>query len=297
MEGFYIAVLSIATIILMLILTTLGVAMRKGNADVAWPPGDAAKCPIGWEAGTTLTQCKIPDAQLISGEIYSTYSSTAPLEPGYKENTGTADADWTSTVGAATYASQKFTVTVMDDIQARAFTVNRPIKIESTAGKIAIVDPVNIFKATYTYTTASTLTTSSSYNVYTSYVDAVKGVNSVGTGTTASTSATVLTFNIKPTVTLPATIYAVLSTENAISNAGISNVKTLTGTGTYYTPESKTVSFTVTSGSSAMTATGDIYFKKAYFDFNGATDTRCGKKVFAKKYNLTWDGVSEYNKC
>ena len=295
MEGFYIAVLSIATIILMLILTTLGVAMRKGNADVAWPPGDAAKCPIEWEAGTTLTQCKIPDAQLISGEIYSTYSSTAPSEPGYKENTGTDSADWTGTVGAATYSSSlsKFTVTVMDDIQARAFTVNRPIKIVGVIGKIAIVDAVNIIKATYT-TTTSTLTTSSSYNVYTSYVDAVKGVNSVGTGTT--TSATVLTFNIKPTVTLPTTIYAVLSTENAISNTGISNVKTLTGS---YTPEYKTVSFTATatSDSSTMTAPGPIYFKKAYFDFNGATDTRCGRKVFAEKYNLIWEGVSNYNKC
>ena len=291
MEGFYIAVLSIATIILMLILTTLGVAMRKGNADVAWPPGDAAKCPIGWEAGTTPTQCKIPDAQLISGEIYSTYSSTSPLEPGYKENTGNGDADWTGAVGTATYASSssKFTVPVTDDIQARAFTVNRPIKIGNSDGKIITVDAVSIIRATYTNTsTTSTLTTSSSYKVYTSYVDAVKGVNSVGTGT--GTSATVLTFDIKPTVTLPATIYAVLTTETAINNAGISNVKTLTGA---YTTETKTVSFTATN--TALTTTGAIYFKKAYFDFG--TSTRCSNKVFAKKYNLIWDGVSNYNKC
>ena len=290
MEAFYIAVLVIAVVILMLILTTLGVAMRKGNADVAWPPGDAAKCPIGWEAGGTPTQCKIPDASLISGEIYSTYSSTGPLELGYKENTGTDPADWTTStipIDKVAYVSPNFTVTVTDEIQARAFTQNRPIKIDNANGKITNVPTKSTVKATYTTTG---LVTNSSYKVYTTYVDAVKGVNSVGTGTATATSTPLLIFDIKPTATLITPIYAVKTTETAISDAGLSNVKTLTGT---YTPESKTVSFTATG----ITAAGAIYFKKAYFDFNDATYTRCGKKVFAKKFNLIWDGVSEYNKC
>jgi hypothetical protein len=99
----------------------------------------------------------------------------------------------------------------------------------------------------------------------------------------------VLTFDKKPTVALSTSIYVVKSADVA-AVASAANTIQLTGT---YVEEKKKISFTATG----PTATGAIYFKKAYFDFNDATYTRCGKKVFAKKFNLTWDGVSEYNKC
>ena len=47
MEGFYIAVLTIATAILILILTSVGVLIRKSNTNAPWPP-TAGRCPDFW---------------------------------------------------------------------------------------------------------------------------------------------------------------------------------------------------------------------------------------------------------
>jgi len=47
MEVFYIAVLAIATGILILILTSVGVLLRKSNTEVPWPP-TAGRCPDFW---------------------------------------------------------------------------------------------------------------------------------------------------------------------------------------------------------------------------------------------------------
>ena len=47
MEVFYIAVLTIATAILILILTSVGVLIRKSNTEVPWPP-TAGRCPDFW---------------------------------------------------------------------------------------------------------------------------------------------------------------------------------------------------------------------------------------------------------
>lgn len=47
MEVFYIAVLTIATAILILILTSVGVLLRKSNTEVPWPP-TAGRCPDFW---------------------------------------------------------------------------------------------------------------------------------------------------------------------------------------------------------------------------------------------------------
>ena len=69
MEGFYIAVLVIAIVILMLILTTIGVAMRKANQGVEWPP-TGGRCPDGWEEDvTTPGKCYIPSNMVNSGKV------------------------------------------------------------------------------------------------------------------------------------------------------------------------------------------------------------------------------------
>ena len=47
MEVFYIAVLTIATATLILILTSVGVLLRKSNTEVPWPP-TAGRCPDFW---------------------------------------------------------------------------------------------------------------------------------------------------------------------------------------------------------------------------------------------------------
>ena len=47
MEVFYIAVLTIATAILILILTSVGVLIRKSKTEAPWPP-TAGKCPDFW---------------------------------------------------------------------------------------------------------------------------------------------------------------------------------------------------------------------------------------------------------
>ena len=47
MEVFYIAVLAIATGILILILTSVGVLIRKSNTDAPWTP-TAGRCPDFW---------------------------------------------------------------------------------------------------------------------------------------------------------------------------------------------------------------------------------------------------------
>jgi len=51
METFHKIVLAIAAAVLILILTSVGMIMRNGNRDVAWPP-TTASCPDGWEADT-----------------------------------------------------------------------------------------------------------------------------------------------------------------------------------------------------------------------------------------------------
>ena len=69
MEGFYIAVLVIAIVILMLILTTIGVAMRKANQGVEWPP-TGGRCPDGWEEDvTTPGKCYVRSDMVNSGKV------------------------------------------------------------------------------------------------------------------------------------------------------------------------------------------------------------------------------------
>ena len=67
MEVFYIAVLAIATGILILILTSVGVLLRKSNTEAPWPP-TAGRCPDGWTE-TELNKCTVPESLKNSGLV------------------------------------------------------------------------------------------------------------------------------------------------------------------------------------------------------------------------------------
>lgn len=277
MEGFYIAVLVIAVVILMLILTTLGVAMRKGNADVAWPPGNAAECPEGWVRDTIANKCAVPDGLINSGKIYTTYNTdSTPQLASYKES-----SNWETTTIPYIYVAgspAKYKVNITKDVPEVLFTPYRPIKIDTVDTLvIGVVDPVVSVKP---YFTTTSLTPGMEYDVYATLSD-LSIRNSAGKAKAQSTS--ILEFITEPKVAISNTTLYISDGHAATSIAG------------HYTAGSSSVSFTVTG--TAPTTSGTLTFKKGSVDFNDATYTRCGKKVFAKKYNLIWDGVSNYNKC
>ena len=53
MESFHITVLTIATIIFIIALTTIGVMMQKGSKGGTFPP-TASNCPDGWTETSTV---------------------------------------------------------------------------------------------------------------------------------------------------------------------------------------------------------------------------------------------------
>ena len=63
MESFHITVLTIATIILIIALTTIGVMIQKGSRSGTFPP-TASNCPDGWiedsTPGSTTYKCTPP---------------------------------------------------------------------------------------------------------------------------------------------------------------------------------------------------------------------------------------------
>ena len=85
MEFFYIAVLAIATGILILILTSVGVLIRKSNTEAPWPP-TAGRCPDRWEE-SGFNKCIIPDSQNNSG-LVTPYDSAGSIAAGYEKVSG-----------------------------------------------------------------------------------------------------------------------------------------------------------------------------------------------------------------
>ncbi len=69
MEAFYVIVLTIATAILISILTAVGIAIRKANREVTWPP-TGGRCPDGWEEdATTPGKCYMRSDMVNSGKV------------------------------------------------------------------------------------------------------------------------------------------------------------------------------------------------------------------------------------
>ena len=96
MEGFYIAVLTIATAILILILTSVGVLIRKSNTNAPWPP-TAGRCPDFWtEVSEDVNKGKCYHTGVNPGlanseAIAATAASTAI---GFSKNTTCQNRTW-----------------------------------------------------------------------------------------------------------------------------------------------------------------------------------------------------------
>ena len=101
MEKYYIIVLSIALLLLILVLTYVGLLMRKssGGSAVAFPPVTPT-CPDYWTVDGSF--CVIPsNTSLNTGDIYDTNGNVTISPSTYGLNsTGTkinfSDAAWTN---------------------------------------------------------------------------------------------------------------------------------------------------------------------------------------------------------
>ena len=70
MESFHITVLTVATIIFIIALTTIGVLMQKGSKGGTFPPF-ASNCPDGWNETSSVN----------SSTGVATYTCTPPTTP------------------------------------------------------------------------------------------------------------------------------------------------------------------------------------------------------------------------
>ena len=77
---FHVIVLTVATVILILVLTVIGVLMTKKNTTVAYPPAYNT-CPDYWTVATDGSSCILPTAAS-SLNVGSMYTSAGTLVPG-----------------------------------------------------------------------------------------------------------------------------------------------------------------------------------------------------------------------
>lgn len=75
MDWFYIIVLTIAVILLILILTSVGLLMKNGKSSLVFPP-NANSCPDGWSV-TTITGVSGEVCQMPSSVPATAYASSA----------------------------------------------------------------------------------------------------------------------------------------------------------------------------------------------------------------------------
>jgi hypothetical protein len=118
MDIFYIIVGSIATVILILMLTYIGIQMTKNQSSTAnnvYPPNKST-CPDYWKVSTDLSYCIIPAAKSRNvGSIYNstganTISNAGAMVPGYNANKNSisfSDAGWGAN-GTSTCNQKKF---------------------------------------------------------------------------------------------------------------------------------------------------------------------------------------------
>jgi hypothetical protein len=106
MDSFQIIVLSIATVTLILILTIIGIALKKMKNKVVYPP-IANQCPDYWQVSADGTSCTIPlQGKSNTGSIYDgasiPFSSTPGATnyvPGFNTSNATInfkDAGWSA---------------------------------------------------------------------------------------------------------------------------------------------------------------------------------------------------------
>jgi hypothetical protein len=122
METFYIIVLSIATTLLILILTYFGIILRnKSKTTAAYPPKPPNTCPDYWAIAADGKSCSLPDPKNPGsknvGSTYGPDNTTVNLNktntPGYgltgylsTPSVNFADQGWTAG-GKASACTQK----------------------------------------------------------------------------------------------------------------------------------------------------------------------------------------------
>jgi hypothetical protein len=109
MDIFYIVVLSIATIILILILTYVGIQMSdKQSASTSFPPV-ANTCPDYWNLATDKKSCLVQS----SGRNSISNFKQETVKAGYSAPSGSpqidfTDAGWSADGNSATCAQKKW---------------------------------------------------------------------------------------------------------------------------------------------------------------------------------------------
>jgi hypothetical protein len=299
MEVFYIAVLTIAAAILILILTTIGVAMRNGNREVEWPPG-AGRCPDGWEEDeSTPSKCYIPIDKTNSGTVFSTEvavnnsggtgttsATKYTFVPNNFKGIASPDKNWSERnawheVGSATiihnyagsgsdaYAAYGAILRAQSGYDFKYFKENDQIAIELLTTKTNVDNKSNGEVLTNTEKTVP------EYHYFLVSGEPVKDFDGS----------------------------QILRLKRDTSAQGISS-----GKGIGYSDSKPVIAKIDTDTNVKYEASGATvrYFgKRISVDFSDAkyyssTDnaaTKCLRKAWANANEIKWDGISNYNKC
>lgn len=115
METFYWVTLVVATVLLVVILTGLGILMSKQKSQLTWPP-KASTCPDYWNYNTDTNRCELP-ASVNTGALYDTSAKKVYVDTTVKSyeyipsGSTTATAQYTDIASIANVAlttTQKF---------------------------------------------------------------------------------------------------------------------------------------------------------------------------------------------
>lgn len=109
MDFFYVIVLTIAVILLILILTSVGLLMKNGKSSSVFPP-NANSCPDGWSV-TTITGVSGEVCQIPESAEPSSYTSGAVPAGTYNSSNSTLNFDpslWGGFGGKTAKCSQTY---------------------------------------------------------------------------------------------------------------------------------------------------------------------------------------------
>ena len=77
MEIFYMIVLTIATIVLIILLASMGILMRRGTKSKVFPP-TASQCPDNWAIDADGVSCVVPKTGNVGTGKITASTTTAP---------------------------------------------------------------------------------------------------------------------------------------------------------------------------------------------------------------------------
>ena len=77
MEMFYMIVLTIATIVLIILLASIGLLMNKGKKSTVFPP-TSNQCPDNWALGADGVSCVVPKTGNVGSGAIAASATNAP---------------------------------------------------------------------------------------------------------------------------------------------------------------------------------------------------------------------------